>query len=403
MYVRILRRRAPYLTTADADPIVIRRRISRRGLRRPDRFIGSPLAAPAARVRFFTCSSAERRQVERVAGRSVTEAELKTAVQAAAERAVEWTSKAAQALQQSPRVERTRQLFFEAFATNPETVPGWRPAGASWNDLGGLIAIRLSRAAKIIEGGWIKYFCWGSQAHCPECTRNPTRYIACSSFRGRYLICLGEHFWKMWRDGNTVGMASNFLHEALHIYFGRTVGHSGSIGNASCYQRFVHRFNNLPLEPFRAQRCPPNLRLGSRGADVRELQLRLNIWIRTAGVRRRRLRADGVFGAKTEATAKAFQSSQRLTDDGVVGPQSWAGLPVLPVLRRGSRNETVRELQRRLNTWITISPGVRLRALVRDAVFGAKTEAAVKAFQRDRHRTDNGVVGRTTWNRLPAD
>jgi hypothetical protein len=74
----------------------------------------------------------------------------------------------------------------------------------------------------------------------------------------------------------------------------------------------------------------PVLRLGSRGAAVRELQKRL-IALRYFDV----ATADGVFGPGTYHSVIAFQKVQRLARDGVVGPATWAKLarPRVPVPR----------------------------------------------------------------------
>lgn len=58
------------------------------------------------------------------------------------------------------------------------------------------------------------------------------------------------------------------------------------------------------------------IRRGSRGADVKMLQGKLN------------LIADGFFGAITEEAVKAFQLAHGLTADGVVGARTWAALGV---------------------------------------------------------------------------
>ena len=56
------------------------------------------------------------------------------------------------------------------------------------------------------------------------------------------------------------------------------------------------------------------LRRGSRGAEVEQLQKKLN------------LAADGIFGAITEEAVKDFQKSKGLPSDGVVGAKTWAAL-----------------------------------------------------------------------------
>ncbi|BAZ49779.1 hypothetical protein NIES4103_23910 [Nostoc sp. NIES-4103] len=60
------------------------------------------------------------------------------------------------------------------------------------------------------------------------------------------------------------------------------------------------------------------LRIGSKGDDVEFLQRFLNA--DDFGP----LAEDGVFGSKTEAAVKKYQSSRGLTADGIVGPKTWA-------------------------------------------------------------------------------
>lgn len=71
-----------------------------------------------------------------------------------------------------------------------------------------------------------------------------------------------------------------------------------------------------------------------------------------------------------------------------------------PQVRRGSRGATVRELQYRLNIWILSSAGSRLRKLAVDGIFGSKTQAAARGFQRAMRLAVDGIVGPKTWRRL---
>ena len=63
-----------------------------------------------------------------------------------------------------------------------------------------------------------------------------------------------------------------------------------------------------------------------------------------------------------------------------------------PTLRRGSSGEWVTYLQAKL-----IQLGYDVGSTGADGKFGAKTETAVKAFQKDRGLTADGVVGQKTW------
>jgi hypothetical protein len=63
-----------------------------------------------------------------------------------------------------------------------------------------------------------------------------------------------------------------------------------------------------------------------------------------------------------------------------------------PMLRRGSKGTWVRDLQHHLNT--------RGARLAEDGDFGARTDEAVRNFQRAQRITVDGVVGPVTWGRL---
>ena len=67
----------------------------------------------------------------------------------------------------------------------------------------------------------------------------------------------------------------------------------------------------------------------------------------------------------------------------------------LPVLARGSEGYTVRVLQ-----YLLTGNGYSLPKYGADGNFGAETEAAVQAFQRDNGLTPDGIVGIATWTSL---
>lgn len=64
------------------------------------------------------------------------------------------------------------------------------------------------------------------------------------------------------------------------------------------------------------------LKRGSRGDSVRAMQLLLI----GAGFSCGPKGADGEFGAKTDAALRAYQSSRKLTDDGICGAATWGAL-----------------------------------------------------------------------------
>lgn len=65
----------------------------------------------------------------------------------------------------------------------------------------------------------------------------------------------------------------------------------------------------------------------------------------------------------------------------------------LDMLRNGSRGNQVRTVQRLLIVQ-GYAPGVA------DGIFGARTESAVKEFQRRNGLTSDGIVGKQTWDKL---
>lgn len=67
----------------------------------------------------------------------------------------------------------------------------------------------------------------------------------------------------------------------------------------------------------------------------------------------------------------------------------------LSVLRNGANGEQVKTLQRLL-----MSLGYGLKKYGDDGSFGTETEAAVRAFQKAKGLSVDGVVGKNTWNAL---
>ena len=155
------------------------------------------------------------------------------------------------------------------------------------------------------------------------------------------------------------------------------------------------------------------LRTGSTGSAVEQVQF----WLNTLAQYESAIPSvtvDGVYGTATANAVRAFQRRYGLTVDGVVGQATWTELydeflsiqsdngtpnayPGTP-LREGSSGQNVRLVQ----FWLKIARTVYkdLASLTVDGKFGAGTAAAVRRFQRYFGLTSDGVVGRTTWNKL---
>lgn len=175
----------------------------------------------------------------------------------------------------------------------------------------------------------------------------------------------------------------------------------------------------------------PTLTPDSEGEAVVELQALLNLLGFYTGP------ISGRYGNQTQAAVQNFQTAAGLTPDGIVGPATWSRLlpapeeEVIPpsqsatgegpqssdptesaqgppspsdadsavnqqpLLRLGMEGDAVAQLQRRLANLGYYQGPV-------DGIFGAKTEAAVKAAQENFNLTPDGIVGPDTWAALSS-
>jgi peptidoglycan hydrolase-like protein with peptidoglycan-binding domain len=143
----------------------------------------------------------------------------------------------------------------------------------------------------------------------------------------------------------------------------------------------------------------PTLSQGRNSAwppvTVRSLQYLLN-------ARGAKLTVDGQFGAKTKAAVITFQKAKGLKATGVVTSPTW--LKLIVTVRQGSTGSAVRAVQDQIN-FRNNRNGHTLNV---DGIFGAKTTAAVKAFQKGmateiRGFPVDGVVGSQTWQALVTE
>jgi peptidoglycan hydrolase-like protein with peptidoglycan-binding domain len=139
---------------------------------------------------------------------------------------------------------------------------------------------------------------------------------------------------------------------------------------------------------------------GGRGSAVEDIQKRLlalGYDLGPTGV-------DGVFLGKTRDAVISFQNEQGLSEDGVVGTETWSTL-VDSTFTLGDRmlylrlphfhGSDVRELQEAMNT-LGFACGVA------DGIFGAFSEHAVREFQRNSGQPDDGIVGPDTVRSLDS-
>ncbi|MFC9588844.1 penicillin-insensitive murein endopeptidase [Streptomyces sp. NPDC056944] len=133
-----------------------------------------------------------------------------------------------------------------------------------------------------------------------------------------------------------------------------------------------------------SQAAFPLVSKGNRGSDVVALQHLLTAHGRSVS-------ADGVFDSGTHSAVVAFQQSEGLTADGIVGPATWSALAV--TLRQGDNGPAVKAVQSLLDA-------KRGSGLAVDGAFGPGTDSAVRAFQSHAGLGADGVVGPVTWKNL---
>ena len=155
------------------------------------------------------------------------------------------------------------------------------------------------------------------------------------------------------------------------------------------------------------------LRTGSTGSAVEQLQFWLNT-LSQYDAAIPPVAVDGVFGSGTAAAVRAFQRKYGLTVDGVAGRDTWTELydqfrsiqsdngtpnayPGTP-LRQGSSGQNVRLVQFWLKMARTVY--ISLENVTVDGRFGTGTAAAVRRFQRYFGLSEDGIVGRATWQKL---
>ncbi|MGH7539726.1 MAG: peptidoglycan-binding domain-containing protein, partial [Gemmatimonadota bacterium] len=132
-------------------------------------------------------------------------------------------------------------------------------------------------------------------------------------------------------------------------------------------------------------------RQGDRGNDITDIQARLV----SLGAHIDGAELDGTFGSTTERAVRWFQGERMLRVDGLVGPDTWEQL-VEAGWRPGDRTlyhrapmfrgDDVRELQRKLNA-LGFDCGKE------DGLYGTRTDAALRQFQRNVGDEPDGIVG----------
>ncbi len=175
--------------------------------------------------------------------------------------------------------------------------------------------------------------------------------------------------------------------------------------------------NNLPSYP------GTPLRLGDISNDVLTKQIQLNRISRNYPAIPKIDTVDGIFGTSTEAAVRAFQRIFNVTEDGIIGKETWYRISFLynsvkrlaeldsegialedirkqfsELLREGDTGDEVRVIQYFLEVVGNFYDTVPFIPVT--GTFDAATANAVRAFQRTVGLTEDGIVGQQTWEEL---
>lgn len=160
------------------------------------------------------------------------------------------------------------------------------------------------------------------------------------------------------------------------------------------------------------------LSIGSTGTDVAKMQRYLNAIKAGLYPSLTELTVDGIFGSKTAATVKQYQTIKGLKVDGIIGPATWNAIvldynsitpaprvnndyPGYP-LQSGSSGLNVAKMQTYLNL-LSDTTYPTLTKLTVDAKYGSKTTATVKQYQTLTALAADGVIGKQTWYGIVMD
>ena len=204
-----------------------------------------------------------------------------------------------------------------------------------------------------------------------------------------------------WIPGSAASRAAVHLDTRENKYFFDEADGNRSIGE-SWYPFFGLAKPNAPDGNPYAEPAAL-LQNGSRGDGVRWVQWQLN---KVCGADCGEI--DGIFGSGTAAAVRIVQKAAKIAVDGIVGKDTLAALklpipgagtqkcpysePSIHVLR-GSAGEGVKWVQWQLGR-LGYAPGSI------DGIFGAATDKAVRAFQRDAGLAVDGIVGTNTRRAL---
>ncbi len=208
------------------------------------------------------------------------------------------------------------------------------------------------------------------------------------------------------------------------IEFQKTFGltQDGIVGSAT-WKKLYDIYNGILQnvdDPNKPSQNPPAinppypgylLTVGTTGDAVKTMQSYLNV-ISNNYPSIPKLIADGVFGTQTKNAVIEFQKLFGLVPDGIIGRSTWNRIvevystisqpstPPYPgvLLKVGSSGDSVKLIQNYLNKIGTRYTSIP--KLTADGAFGNQTKSAVIAFQNIFGLSPDGIVGKSTWDKI---
>ena len=187
------------------------------------------------------------------------------------------------------------------------------------------------------------------------------------------------------------------------------------------YGNDININRDTPIRPIEGSAPLRPLRPGDAGEDVRTVQLRLNRISQNYPSIPKIYPVDGVYTYEMLNAVREFQRIFDLTPDGIIGNATWYKiLQIYNAVKRlnelDSEGLELSEVEKVFPEELSLGDtGVYVRvaqyylAVIAhnldtvpeidiDGIFGPRTEAAVKAFQRDYGLPETGVIDERTWN-----